>query len=156
MNLGWQRFKIGIVGTTFSICALAALIRPTTQRRLPETKPTNLYKVVLEELHALREADYPRAYRQVSLSMQDRYNLDAFAELVRIDHPELPRYERVEFGAIRVQSRHALVPVYFFMHSGEIVSVHYVLVYEEGRWKIDASRVDRRWDQGHRVAGERT
>jgi hypothetical protein len=42
------------------------------------------------------------------------------------------------------------------MHSGEIVSVNYVLVYEEGRWKIDASRVDRRWDQGHRVAGERT
>jgi len=156
MSSPWQRFKIGVVGTTFSICVFAALLRPVSQRRLPEAKPANLYNVVIEELHALREADYPRAYRQVSLSMQDRYNLDDFAEFVRIDHPELARYERVEFGAIRVQARRALVPVYFFMPSGEIVSVHYVLIHEEGRWKIDASRVERRWDSTHRVLGERT
>jgi len=156
MNAVWHRFKVGIVGTTFSLCAAAVLMRPGTTHRVPEPRPANLYTVVLEELQALREADYPRAYRHVSLSMQDRYNLDAFAELVRTVHPELPRFERVEFGAIRLQSRHALVPVYFFMHGGEIVSVHYVLVHEEGRWKIDASRVERRWDRSHRVAGERT
>ena len=156
MNAAWHRFKIGIVGTTFSLCVAAVLMRPTPARRAAEPRPANLYSVVLEELHALREADYPRAYRQVSLSMQDRYNLDAFAELVRTDHPELPRYDRVEFGAIRFQYRHALVPAYFFMRGGEIVSVHYVLIHEEGRWKIDASRVERRWDRSHRVAGERT
>ena len=156
MNNGWQRFKLAIVGTTFALCAIAAFIVTNASRRVPETRPANLYNVVLEELHALREADYPRAYRQVSLSMQERYNLYSFAELVRTDHPELARFERVEFGAVRVQSRHALVPVYFFMPGGEIVSVHYVLVFEEGKWRIDASRVERRWGQGHRVAGERT
>src|SRR5688572_9206448 len=119
MNSGWHRIKLGIVGATFSVCVIAALIRPIANRRLPEPRPANLYNVVLEELGALREADYPRAYRQVSMSMRERYNLDAFAELVRTDHPELPRYERVEFGAVRLQSRHALVPAYFFMPGGE-------------------------------------
>ena len=155
MNSGWQRLKLGIVGATFSVCAIAVLVRPSA-RRAPDARPAKLYSVVLEELHALREADYPRAYRQVSLSMQDRYNLDAFAELVRTDHPELARHERVEFGAVRAQGRHALVPAYFFMRNGEIISVHYVLVHEEGRWKIDGSRVERRWGRDHRVAGERT
>ncbi len=156
MSTGWHRFKIGIVGTTFSVCAVAALMRPSAPRRIPEPRPANLYKVVLEKLHALREADYPRAYRQVSLSMQERYNLDAFAEFVRTDHPDLIRYERIEFGAISQQARHALVPAYFFMRGGEIASVHYILVFEEGRWKIETSRVDRRWGRGHRVAGART
>jgi len=156
MNAGWHRFKIAIVGATFSVCGIAALIRPTHTRRAPEVRPSHLYKVVMEELHALREANYPQAYRQVSLSMQERYNLDAFAEYVRTDHPELTRYERLEFGSIRLQSRYAVVPVYFFMGNGEITSVQYVLVHEEGQWRIDASRVERRWGRGHRVAGERT
>jgi hypothetical protein len=156
MNPGWQRLKIGIVGATFSVCTIAALVRPNAQRRIPDAKPSKLYSVVLEEMQALREADYPRAYRQVSLSMQDRYNLDAFAEFVRTDHPDLARHERVEFGAVRVQGRRALVPAYFFMRNGEIVAVNYVLVHEEGHWKIDASRVERRWGRDHRVGGERT
>ena len=156
MNAAWHRFKVAIVGATFSVCGVAVLIRPGQPRRAPEVRPAQLYKVVMDELHALREANYPQAYRQVSLSMQERYNLDAFTAHVRTNHPELTRYERLEFGSIRLQARYALVPVYFFMSNGEIASVQYVLVHEEGQWRIDASRVERRWGRGHRVAGERT
>jgi hypothetical protein len=111
---------------------------------------------VMQELSALRVADYSRAYRQVSLSMQERLNIDDFAEQVRAERPEIGRFERLEFGAISVHGRHVLLPVYFFLPSGGIVLVHYRFVREEGAWRIDSSRIDRSWDRNHRVGGERT
>ena len=156
MSVAWRRTKLGIVGATFAVCGAAVFIRPLPARRAPEPRPQELYNVVLQELSALRVADYPRAYRHVSLSMQERFNLDDFAEQVRIGRPEIARFERVEFGAIVVQGRHALLPAYFFLPNGGIAVVHYSFVREEGTWKIDGSRLERRWDRGHRVGGERT
>jgi hypothetical protein len=156
MSRGWHRVKIGIIAATLSLCATAAFIRPTAPRRTPEPRAQDLYGVVMQELAAVREADYSRAYRQVSLSMQERYNIDDFTEYVRTERPELARFERIEFGAMSRQGRHALVPVYFFLRGGEIALVHYALVREEGRWKIDGSRVGQRWGRNHRVGGART
>jgi hypothetical protein len=156
MNAHWHRLKLGIVGATFAVCGAAVFIRPLPPRRAPEPRPQELFDVLMQELEAVREADYSRAYRHVSLSMQERYNADDFAVFVRTERPEFARFERVEFGAIAVQGRHALVPAYFFLPGGEIALVHYTLVREEGEWKIDGSRLDHRWGRGHRVGGERT
>jgi len=156
MSVVWRRTKIGIVGATFAVCGAAILLRPLPQRRIPEPKPQALYDVVMEQLTALRVADYSSAYRHVSLSMQERFNLDDFADRVRTEHPEIARFERVEFGAITVQGRHAMMPAYFFLPSGAIALVHYTFVREDGTWKIDGSQVERRWERGHRVGGERT
>lgn len=155
MNVLWRRTKIGIVAVTFAVCGAALLMRPSP-RRAPEPKPQALYDVVMEQLTALRAADYSSAYRHVSLSMQERFNLDDFADRVRTEHPEIARFERVEFGAITVQGRYAMMPAYFFLPSGAIALVHYTFVREDGTWKIDGSRLERRWDRGHRVGGERT
>ncbi len=156
MSLAWHRTKLGIVGATFAVCGAAVFIRPLPPRRAPEPRPPELYDVVMQELTALRVADYSRAYRHVSLSMQERFNIDDFAEQVRVDRPEIARFERVEFGAITVQGRHVLMPAYFFLPGGGIAVVHYTLVREAGTWKIDGARIERRWDRGHRVGGERT
>lgn len=156
MSVAWQRAKLGIVGSTFAVCAAAVFIRPLPPRRAPAPKPQELYEVVMEELGALRVSDYSSAYRHASLSMQERFNVDDFADLVRADRPGIVRFERVEFGAVTVQGRHVLLPAYFFLPGGGIAVVHYTLVREEGTWKIDAARLERRWDRGHRVGGERT
>lgn len=156
MSPAWQRTKLGIVGATFAVCSAAVFIRPVSPRRAPEPRPQEIYEVVMQELTALRVADYSRAYRQVSLSMQERFNIEDFAELVRTERPEIGRYERVEFGATIVQGRHVLMPAYFFLPGGGIALVHYTFVREEGAWRIDGARLDRRWDRGHRVGGERT
>jgi hypothetical protein len=156
MSRTWHRLKIGIVSATFSLCGAAFIIRPTLPRRAPDPRPQELYQIVMQELAAVREADYSRAYRHVSLSMRERYNLDDFTEHVRMDHPELSRFERAEFGAVSTQGRHALVPVYLFLRTGEIALVHYTLVRELGTWKIDGSRLGQRWGRDHRVGGERT
>jgi hypothetical protein len=153
---GWRRIKLGIVGATFSVCTAAIFIRPVTPRFAPEPEARELFAAVLQEIDALREADYPRAYRQVSFSMQEKYNIETFTDFVRLERPSLARAERIEFGAIRVQGRRAWVPAYFFLRSGEISSVLYFLVLEEGRWKIDGTRQEHQWERGHRVGGART
>jgi hypothetical protein len=109
----------------------------------------------LEELQAVKEADYVNAYRHVSLSMQERYNLDVFADMVRTERPELARFERVEFGGVSVKGRQASVPAYLFLPGGDIAIVTYLLVREEGVWRIDASHVQRRWSREYRVGGTR-
>jgi hypothetical protein len=156
MKCGWQRAKLGIVGGTLGLCVAAALVRPMPSRRAPAPRPHELYRVVVQELAARRVADYAGAYRHVSLSMQERFNFDDYVAFVRTDHPELARFERVEFGAIATSRRHVLVPAYFFLPGGGIALVHYTLVREEGAWKIDSSRVEKRWGRDHRVGGERT
>ncbi|MEQ1859422.1 MAG: DUF4864 domain-containing protein [Chthoniobacteraceae bacterium] len=156
MSPAWQRIKLGIVGATFSVCVAAAVVRSPAARRVPAPLPQEIYSVVMDKLAAVRAADYPAAYRHVSLAVQERFNLDEFSGQVRTDHPDLARFERVEFGAVVVQGRRAAVPAYFFLHDGGIALVHYALVREERAWKIESSRVSRRWSRGHRVGGERT
>jgi hypothetical protein len=156
MNPAWRRIKIGIVGATFSVCAAAIFIRPLPPRQLPSPEPRELYTVVLDEVNALREADYPAAYRQVSLSMQERYNLDLFADWVRTERPEIVRTERVEFGPVQIEGTSAQVRAYFFLRHGGALAMQYHLIREEGRWKIHHSRMIRRWTSGQRLSGART
>jgi hypothetical protein len=153
----WHGLKLAIVGSTFAVCAAGVFIRPAAPRHVTsaEPRPGELYGVILEELEAVKQADYVGAYRHVSLSMQERYNLDLFAELVRTERPDLVRFERVEFGAVRMKGRQASVPAYLFLPNDEIAVVTYVLVREEGTWRIDASHVQRRWSRGYRVGGTR-
>jgi hypothetical protein len=151
----WQGMKMAIVGATFSVCAAGVFIRPATPRRVAEPRPVELYEVVMQELQAVKEADYVSAYRHVSLSMQERYNLDLFASMVRAERPDLARYDRVEFGSARVRGGQATVPAYLFLPSGDIAVITYTLVREEGTWRIDASHVQRRWGNGYRVKGTR-
>jgi hypothetical protein len=147
--------KMAIVGATFSVCAAGVFIRPIAPRRAAETNPSEIYQVVMEELQAVKAADYVSAYRHVSLSMQERYNLDVFSDMVRTERPDVARFERVEFGSARIRNGQASVPVYLFIANGEIAVVTYSLIREEGAWRIDASHVQRRWGSGYRVKGTR-
>jgi len=151
----WHGMKMAIVGATFSVCAAGVFIRPAAPRRNAEPRPAELYEVVLRELQAVRGADYVGAYRQVSLSMQERYNLDLFADMIRSERPELARFERVEFGGVKVKGRQASVPAYLFLPGDDIAVVTYLLVREEGVWRIDGLHVQRRWSRGYRVGGTR-
>lgn len=146
---------MAIVAATFLVCAAAVFIRPPAPGRPADPRPAELYDVVLQELQAVREADYVNAYRHVSLSMQERYNFDVFANMIRTERPDLAQFDRVEFGTTRVRGRQASVPAYLFLPGGEIVAVTYVLVREEGAWRIDASHVQRRWSRGYHVGGTR-
>ena len=66
------------------------------------------------------------------------------------------RAERVEFGAVHFEGRHAIIPAYFFLPDGDVIPCIYSLVNEDDGWKIDGARVLRRWPAGRRMGGMRS
>lgn len=148
--------KLSLLAAIVLACAFAALVQRQVVLDRQAVPPGTLYKVVREQVRAFREDDFASAYRQVSASFQERFNIESFSELARTEYPALLRAERVEFGAVRFEGRHALVPVYFFLPDGDVVPCVYILVNEDAAWKIDAARVLKRWPAGRRLGGMRS
>lgn len=148
--------KLILLGFFFAVCASSALVQSYQQRQRATLRPGELFEVVWKQIIAFREDDYASAYRHVSTGFQEKFNMEAFADLARSDYPLLNRAERVEFGAVQWDGQRALVPTYFFLPQGEVVSSLFCLIFEENGWKIDAVRVQRRWPAGQRLGGMRS
>lgn len=151
-----RTFKILILAAIVVVCGVAALMQSRLDHVRKSIPPNELYEVVRRQIDAVRAADYASAYRQVSASFQERFNMDAFSDLARTEYPGISHAERVEFGAIRFDGRHAIVPVYFFLQDGDVIPCVYSLVNEDNTWKIDGARVLKRWPAGRRLGGLRT
>jgi hypothetical protein len=150
-----RRARVGLILCTLAVCGTAAVVQRWRDTRPAFTRPAELYDVVLAQMTAFREADYPRAYRTVSNGVQEKVSVEIYADFARLDHTELRRAVRIEFGPIRAEGRRALVPAYFIMAEGEIIPCAYSLVREEEGWKIDSVRVHPRWPSTHQLPGSR-
>lgn len=148
--------KLCILAGIFALCGVCALIESHFDRRLKAVPPNALYEVVRRQVAAFRADDFASAYRQVSTGFQERFNIEAFSDLARTEYPNISRAERVEFGAVRFEGRHAMVPVYFFLPEGDVIPCVYSLVCEEEFWKIDGARILKRWPAGRRLGGMRS
>ncbi len=147
--------KLCLLGAVFTLCGAAAAFRGVLEHRWGSTPPTELYHVVSQQLAAFRADDYSRAYHEVSLGFQEKFNLEAFADLARTDYPSLLRATRVEFGQTRFHGRNAFLSAYFIMPEGDIVPCVYNLIREDDAWKIDSVRVLPRWPANRRLGGVR-
>ena len=147
--------RLAIIGLVFLLCGGSALVQTRLERERQAAPPSALYAVVRKQLDAVRSADFASAYRQASAGFQERVNMDAFSDQARSEAPTTDRAQRLEFGAVRFDGRHAFVPVYLFMADGDVVPCVYSLVQEESGWKIDGSRVLQRWPAGRRLGGTR-
>lgn len=147
--------KLCLLAALFVTCAAAALFQQVIERRWHATPPSELYAVVWKQLTAFRADDYPGAYRQVSMAFQEKFNIEAFADLARTEYPGLVQATRVEFGVVRFEGRHAFITAYFFLPEGDIVPCLYSLIREEDGWKIDVARVLKRWPSNRRLGGAR-
>lgn len=148
--------KLCLLTGLFVTCVMATLFQRAMEQRWQATPPGEIYDVVWKQLSAFRADDYSGAYRHVSMSFQEKFNFEAFADLVRTDYPSLVRATRVEFGAIRFEGQNAYIPVYFFLPEGDVVPCVYGLVREEDGWKIDSAKVMKRWPANRRMGGLRT
>lgn len=151
-----HRTKIALVLLVFAACGGAAIGHRWMEARRASVRPAELYAIVWRQIQAVREADYTLAYRQASINVQEQFNVASYAELIRTEYPELLLAERVEFGAVRMEARQAIIPVYFILHDGGVLPCLYCLVFEENAWKIEAARLHRRWPAGRRLGGLRT
>jgi hypothetical protein len=151
-----RTLKLTILAAVFFLCGAAAIVQSRVARGRQATPPSELYEVVRKQIHAFRSADFASAYRQASTSFQERMNMEAFSDLARSEYPGIARAERVEFGAVRFDGHHAIVPVYFFLQDGDVIPCVYSLVNEDNAWKIDGARVLKRWPAGRRLGGMRS
>lgn len=150
------RHRVGLLLTFLGVCGAAMLVQRMIDSRRFAARPAELYEVVRQEINAVRESDFSRAYQQVSTGFQEKFDVEAFADLVRSDYPAARQIERVEFGRVARDGRNALVQVYFFLPDGDIVPCVYWLINEDNSWKIDAAHVQKRWPSGRRLGGLRS
>jgi hypothetical protein len=148
--------KLCLLGAVFALCGAAALFQSVIVRRWQSTPPAELYHVVSQQLAAFRADDYSSAYREASVGFQEKFNLEAFADLARTDYPALLHATRVEFGETKFRGRNAYLSAYFIMPEGDIIPCIYSLVREDDAWKIDSVRVLPRWPANRRLGGLRT
>ena len=148
--------RLLLLAGLFAVCGAGAILQSQAERRRQSVSPNALYAVVWKQIVAFREDDYASAYRQVSASFQEKFNIEAFSDLVRTDYPGVRRAQRVEFGEVRFDGGHAIIPAYLFMDDGDIIPCIYSLVNEDDVWKIDGARVLRRWPAGRRLGGMRS
>jgi hypothetical protein len=147
--------KLCILAFLFAICGVSALLQSHLEHRRQSVAPNTLYEVVWQQIRAFQAGDHASAYQRASTGFQEKFNIDAFAALARTEYPALLRAERVEFGAVRFEDKHAIVPVYFFLPDGDVIPCLYSLVNEDDVWKIDGAKIMRRWPAGRRLGGMR-
>jgi hypothetical protein len=147
--------RVFLLALIFAVCGAGVFWQYRSERWGDATPPGLLYQVVLQQMTAFRSEDFAGAYRQVSSNFQERFNIEAFAEMAHTEYPGLFQAERVEFGAVRFQGRHAVMPAYFFLPGDDVIPCLYSLVREDDVWKIDGARVLRRWPAGRRLSGTR-
>ncbi len=145
-------WKITVLIACLSVCGTAVFYR-NRMAPLPPPHPADLYEVITKQISAVRGADYPGAYREASTQLQEKFNLDAFADHVRGTYPEVLRAEHVEFGELHIRNRHALVRVYFILNDGDVLPCLYSLVREDGGWKIHGAKLQKRWPASERALG---
>ena len=148
--------KLILLAGLFAVCGAGAILQNKAERRRQTVPPNALYAIVWQQIVAFREDDYASAYRQVSVNFQEKFNIEAFSDLARTEYPSVRRAERVEFGAVHFEGRHAIIPAYLFLPDGDVIPCIYSLVNEDGGWKIDGARILRRWPAGRRLGGMRS
>ncbi len=146
------------IACVFSLAGTLLLLDYTVRPRPEQATPTELYQVVQRHLAACRSADFPRAYHTAANEVQEHFSLVQFEKKLRRDYQPVAGADHVEFGAIhrpRGDGKKTLVDVYFISQSGEAVGWTYILVFEDGDWKVDHGDPIPGWPGGQRLSGLR-
>ncbi len=150
-----QGHKIGLMLFFFAICATAAFVSHDVQRPPPPARPADLYSVVDSQFQAFRAEDFPRAYQQAAAGIRERFSMEQFEQMVRVDYAGIIEARRVEFGAAEIRGRRAVVRVFFVGGDGALTPCIYSMVNEGESWKIEAAHILRRIPKGSRLDGVR-
>jgi hypothetical protein len=141
-----NRRRKGLVVLFFiAICAAVPATNYFLNLRAGEVMPSDLYKVVYNQVNAFRADNFSLAYSHASNSMQQKFSLPQFEAMIRTDYTDITQAERIEFGIVKSREHHALIQVFFIGHDGSILPCIYSLIYEGDDWKIDGARMLPRW-----------
>lgn len=132
------------------------LLNYALRARPEQATPQELYAVVERHLSACRAADFPLAYHAAASNVQESLSLVQFERKLRQDYQPVASAQHVEYGAVhhaRNNARKALVDVYFISGHGEVTGWTYIVVFEDGDWKVDHGEPIPGWPAGQRLGG---
>ena len=146
---------------TWAVCVLSfagtvALVDYATRARPDQAPTAELYSVVQRHVLACRQADFPQAYHTAASRVQEQFSLVQFESEMRREYQPMAAAHHVEYGEVhrwRNDTRKAAVDVFFVARSGETVAWSYVLVFEDGDWKVDHGEPIPGWQPGRRLGG---
>ena len=100
--------------------------------------PTAMTRTVLDQLAAFRRDDWAAAYAYASSTIQGRFGLEAFRQMVTSGYAPIARSAGVTVSHVEVvDSGHGFVEVRVEGANGETVDALYELVDEHGSWRIN-------------------
>lgn len=146
------------VACVFSLVSTVWLLHYVLRARPEQATPQELYAVVQRHLAACRSADFPLAYHAAASTVQESLSLVQYERKIRRDYQPVASAQHVEYGAVhhpRGNARKALVDVYFISTRGEVTGWTYMLVFEDGDWKVDHGEPIPGWPAGQRLGGLR-
>ena len=145
----WAMCVLSFAGT---VALIDYAIRPHPEQATPQ----ELYAVVQRHLALCRSAEFPAAYHAAASRVQEQYSLVQYASEMRRAYQPIAGTHHVEYGEVhrwRNDPKRATVDVFFIARGGEAVAWNYVLVFEDGDWKVDHGEILPGWQPGRRLGG---
>ena len=152
------RHRVAWALCVFSFAGTLALIDYTMRARPELASSQELYAVVQRHLVACRAADFPQAYHAAASRVQEQYSLVQFVSEMRREYQPMAATHHIEYGEVhrwRDDPGKASVDVFFVTRNGEAVAWSYLLVFEDGDWKVDHGEPLSGWQPGQRLGGLR-
>ena len=129
------RFNRGSAGSVFGLVLLALATTAAGQGGDPRVEMT---RTVLDQLAAFRRDDWATAYAYASSTIQARFALEAFRQMVTSGYAPIARSASATVSHVEVvDSGHGFVEVRVEGANGETVDALYELVDEQGSWRIN-------------------
>ena len=122
-------------GSALGLALLLVAAPATGQGADPRAAMT---QTVLDQLAAFRRDDWAAAYTYASQTIQARFGLEAFRQMVTSGYAEIARSLRATVSHVEmVDVDHGLVQVRVDGANGRTVDALYELVDEQGSWRIE-------------------
>ena len=99
---------------------------------------SDMARTVLDQLAAFRRDDWAAAYAYASATIQSRFDLEAFRQMVTGGYAPIARSTTATVSHVEVvDPSHGLVEVRVEGANGEMIDALYELVDEQGQWRIN-------------------
>ena len=121
-----------------SALGLALLVLAATAAGQGGDPRTAMTRTVLDQLAAFRRDDWATAYTYASSTIQARFGLEAFRQMVTSGYAPIARSAKATVSHVEVvDSGHGVVEVRVEGANGDTVDALYELVDEQGSWRIN-------------------
>lgn len=150
-----RKAKTWLLASVLVVCCVAVVVRNHVSTASEEVRPSELFRIMAQQFHALQAEDFSQAYAHASFGVQQQMDLLQYAQKTRTELSSVLHSRQFELGTVRSSGKNALLQVFFLDEQGDVTPCLYSFVNEGEGWKVGGIRVLKRWQSGRRLVGSR-